>query len=130
MPSIIADVLWNKACHDWNAAERLLDADPEFIGDQVFGFLLQQSVEKATKSVLTRKKIKYDHVHDLGILLGILFDTLSKKIDVPPKFGRLRGLTMYATIERYESPLSPHRLDRQEILTLVREFLVLLEYAT
>jgi HEPN domain-containing protein len=115
-------VLWDKACHDWNAAERLLDADPELVGDQVFGFLLQQSVEKATKSVLARKRIKYDRVHDLGLLL----DTLSRKIEVPPQFGKLRGLTMYATSERYESPPSPHRLDRREVLDLVREFLTLL----
>ena len=125
MSKIVADVLWVKACHDWNAASKLLDTDPELVGDQVFGLLLQQSVEKATKSVLTRWRVKYDRVHDLGLLL----DTLSKKIEVPPKFGRLRGLTMYATSERYESPLSPHRLDRREILDLTKEFLTLLEDA-
>jgi len=119
----IADILWIKACHDYNAAEKLLDSDPEIVGDQVFGLLLQQSVEKAIKSTLLRRRLKYERIHDVGVLLGIM----SKKIDVSPKFERLQGLTMYAVTERYESPLSPHRLDRQEILNLVREFLDLLE---
>ena len=123
MSRSIAEMLWLKACHDYNAAEKLLDSDPEIVGDQVFGLLLQQSVEKAIKSTLLRKRLKYERVHDVGVLL----DILSKKIAIPPKFERLQGLTMYAATERYESPLSPRRLDRQEILNLVRGFLELLE---
>lgn len=120
MSKNIADILWIKACHDYNAAEKLLDSEPEIVGDQVFGLLLQQSVEKVIKSTLLRKRLKYERIHDVGV------DVLSKKIDVSPKFERLQGLTMYAVTERYESPLSPHRLNRQEILDLVREFLDLL----
>ena len=121
-----ADILWIKACHDYNAAEKLLDSDPEIVGDQVFGFLLQQSVEKAIKSILRRKRLKHDRIHDVSILL----DTLSAAIDIPPRFEKLRGLTMYASTERYESPLSSHKLGRRWILDLVREFLGLLDQET
>jgi HEPN domain-containing protein len=121
-----ANILWVKACHDYNAAEKLLDSDPEIVGDQVFGLLLQQSVEKAIKSILKRKRLKYKHIHNVRILL----DTLSDRIDIPPGFEKLQGLTMYASTEKYESPLSPHTINRQEILDLVRDFLALLEGTT
>ena len=116
-------ILWVKAVHDYNAAERLLDEDPEIVGDQVFGLLLQQSVEKAIKSILWKERLGYGRIHDVSLLL----DRLSGVIDIPPRFDRLRGLTMYASIERYESPLSSHRLDRRGILDLVTEFLGLLD---
>jgi HEPN domain-containing protein len=119
-------ILWVKAIHDYNAAEKLLDSDPEIVGDQVFGLLLQQSVEKSIKSLLWRKKLRYSRIHNVSVLL----DTLSKAIDIPPGFEKLRGLTMYASTERYESPLSPHRLDRRGLLDLVREFLSLLDRET
>ena len=125
MSENVAAILWIKSLHDYNAAEELQDSDPEIVGDQVFGLLLQQSVEKAIKSTLVRKGQKYNRVHDVGILL----DALAEEIDIPPRFERLKGLTMYASIERYESPLSPHRLDRREILSLAGAFLNLLEEA-
>jgi HEPN domain-containing protein len=118
----IAAILWIKALHDYNAANKLLSIDPEIVGDQVFGLLLQQSVEKAIKSTLLEKGQKYLHVHDLSLLI----DTLSEKIAIPPGFGRLQDLTMYAVTED-ESPLSPHRVDRQELLGIVKSFLELLE---
>ena len=62
--------------------------------------------------------------------MRILLDTLSNHIDIPPGFEKLQGLTMYASTEKYESPLSPHKIDRQEILDLVRNFLALLEGTT
>lgn len=121
-----ANILWIKACHDYNAAEKLLGSDPEIVGDQVFGFLLQQSVEKSIKSILKRKRLRYRHIHNVRILL----DALSEHIHIPPRFERLQGLTMYSSTEKYESPLSPHQIDRQEILGLVRDFLALLEGTT
>lgn len=125
MSENIANILWIKALHDYNAAENLQDSDPEIVGDQVVGLLLQQSVEKAIKSTLLRRRHKYNRVHDVGILL----DVLAEEIVIPPEFERLKGLIMYASIERYESPLSPHRIDRLSILKLVREFLSLLDEA-
>ena len=55
MSENIANILWIKALHDYNAAENLQDSDPEIVGDQVIGLLLQQSVEKAIKSTLLRR---------------------------------------------------------------------------
>ena len=114
-----------KSHHNYNAAEKLLDADPKIVGDQVFGLLLQQSVEKAIKSILWKKGLKPDnHIHNVDYLLGIL----SRKIDVPPKFKKLAKLTMYASYaSSCESPLPTLQLNRQERLDLVHDFLALLE---
>jgi HEPN domain-containing protein len=121
----LADTLWIKAHHDYNAAKKILDSDPKIIGDHIVGFLLQQSVEKAIRSLLLKKKLKYAHIHDISLLL----DTLSSKIAIPPGFDRLRELTVYALIED-ESPLPSHKLDRQLFLNLARDFLALLEGTT
>lgn len=123
MSKNVADILWQKACHDYNAAERLVDVDPEVVGDPAFGFLLQQSVEKAIKSRIEQKNLAYKKVHDIALLLEIL----SKKMEIPEAFSDLFGLSSYASTERYESPFSPNRLDRRRLLGRVRAFLEFLE---
>ena len=115
----IANILWTKACHDFNAGSRIADANPEDIGDQVLGLLLQQSVEKATKALITAKNLKYSHTHDIHHL----FQLLAKKIEVPQQFEDLIGLSMFATREKYESPILPDRLDKQDLLNEVKAFL-------
>jgi len=116
----IANILWTKAGHDFNAAAEIVDADPMKIGDQVFGMLLQQSVEKAVKALILAKNLKYSHTHDLHHLLNLL----SKKISVPAQARELEDLTIFASRERYETPISDDRLDRRQLLEAVREFLV------
>lgn len=115
----VAVVLFTKACHDWNAASRLVDVDPLVVGDQVFGLLLQQSVEKAIKSLIATTSLRYDHTHDIHHLIR----QLSKKIDVPEQFSSLDELTLFASREKYEAPISEHALDRTTILTSVQCFL-------
>ncbi len=119
MSKSIANVLWAKSAHDYNAAEHFVDVDPELVGDQVFGWLLQQSVEKAVKALTLDHRLKYEHTHDLHRL----FEILSKKIPIPPEFDLLEGLSMYATRERHESPLAEQHVDRRMLLELARRFL-------
>ena len=120
----MANILWTKAIHDYNAAHELCDVDPETVGDQVFGLLLQQCVEKALKASILRCSLKYQRVHDIAILMK----TLAKRCDVKPEFGELCGLSSYAATERYESPFSTHRLDREGLLDLTRVLLEKLEH--
>jgi HEPN domain-containing protein len=115
----VANVLWTKAFHDYNAAEKLKDVDPEIVGDQVFGLLLQQSVEKAVKSLILRANLSYDRTHDLHHL----FKILSKKMVIPAEFEPLEGLTMFASHEKYEAPISQTLLDRRGLLRGVKKFL-------
>lgn len=119
MSSSVALILRTKAEHDLQAAKRLADVDPDVVGDQVFGMLCEQCVEKASKSLILRLKLKYDRTHDLRRL----FVTLTKKVDVPAWIEPLEQLTMFATTERYETPFSNSSLDRLSLLDLVRDFL-------
>lgn len=116
----VANILWLKANHDFNAAAEIADLDPRRVGDQVFGMLLQQSVEKAIKALILVKNLKYSHTHDVHYLL----EHLSKKISVPEQARELEDLTVFASQERYETPISDNLLDRHQLLLTVREFLM------
>jgi HEPN domain-containing protein len=115
----IGQVLFRKALHDYNSAVHLSDVDPEVVGDQVVGYLLQQSVEKSSKALILYSGSKYSRTHDVGVL----FRTISKKYEVPPEFVTLEGLTSFSAAERYESPPSREMLDRGRLADLVRRFL-------
>jgi len=115
----VADILFTKALHDYNAAELMVGVDPEHIGDQVFGNHLQQAVEKAAKSLIVELCRKYERTHDLHAL----FKTLSSKMPVPDFCEKLEILTPYAVVERYETPLARHHVKRPHLLKLVADFL-------
>jgi len=117
----IADILWTKACQDYNLAEMAVDVDPKRVGDQAFGYLLQQSVEKALKSLILRCRMKYERTHDLRRLM----DHLSRKIAVPPEIQHLDELSAFATQERYEAPMSDEPIDRR---AFIRDVEMMLEW--
>jgi HEPN domain-containing protein len=115
----IGQILLRKALHDYNSAVHLASVDPEVVGDQVVGYLLQQSVEKSCKALILYSGSKYNRTHDLGEL----FKTISRKCEVPSEFVPLEGLTGFSSAERYESPPSRERLDRERLIDDVRRFL-------
>jgi len=115
----IATILWTKARHDFNAASVLVNLSPLEVGDQVFGLLLQQSIEKSVKALILAMKLRYDHTHDIEHL----FHQLSKKIQVPSQFEELIEMTVFASKERYETPLSDRPIDRSVYLVNVQYFL-------
>lgn len=60
-------------------------------------YLVQQSVEKSLKALLVHQQIPFPLVHDLGIILGLLPDSL-----IPPNGFKLVDLNPYASVRRYE----------------------------
>ena len=60
-------------------------------------YMIQQSVEKAIKSVLIKKQIAFPMVHDLGILIALL-----PAEHYPPGGFDWTALNPYASIRRYE----------------------------
>ncbi len=69
-------------------------------------YLIQQSVEKAIKSVLIKKQIAFPLVHDLGILIALL-----PVNDYPPGGFDLTSLNPFATVRRYEEGQIPISID-------------------
>lgn len=60
-------------------------------------YLFQQAIEKALKASLCASGLRVPLIHDLGVLVAKIPDTLE------PDFGyELSGLDEYATVRRYE----------------------------
>lgn len=119
MSKNIAAILWSKAKSDFATAELAINVDPRIVLDESFGALLQQTVEKATKALLSQHNIQYPFTHDLKSL----FDLLDKKlVGVPSGFHPLMILTPFASRLRYESPIEPEFLNRRELFDLVGSF--------
>lgn len=78
-------------------------------------YLFQQAVEKALKAALCAHDLPVPLVHDLGVLVAKLPDSLE------PGFGyEVAGLDEYATIRRYEEgryTLESEELDEIERLS-------------
>lgn len=58
------------ARRDLRALEAMMN--PAIVADEIFGFHVQQAVEKALKAWLATFGVEYPHTHDIGILLKIL----------------------------------------------------------
>jgi len=89
---------------DWlaRAKSNLISAtkpprDPDFFLEDAC-FNAQQSAEKAIKAVLTGKKIKFSHTHDLMHLLNLLF---KHGCTIPDTILQAGRLTEYAVESRY-----------------------------
>lgn len=91
----------------------------EGIGDAVFGFHAQQSVEKCLKAVLSARMIEFRRTHDLISLLDLLED---HKQPAPPEASWLDELTPYAVEARYGT-IDPEGLDRTRALRTAEQVL-------
>jgi len=72
-------------------------------------YMVQQSVEKALKSVLIYKQIAFPLVHDLGILIALL-----PEVDYPPGGFNWTDLNPYASVRRYEDGALPINIKEVE----------------
>lgn len=81
---------------DFNALVGMRE-NPLFV-DEIFGFHVQQAVEKALKAWLCAQDVVYPMTHDLARLLTLLE---SRGADVE-KFWPLIQYTMFAVQARYE----------------------------
>ena len=85
-----------QADHD-SASFLLTGLSSKRVRPENIAYLFQQAIEKALKAVLCAIGRPVPLVHDLGVLIAKIPDTLD------PDFGyELSGLDEYATIRRYE----------------------------
>lgn len=85
-----------QADHD-SASFLLTGLSSKRVRPENIAYLYQQAIEKALKAALCALGRPIPLVHDLGVLIAKIPDTLD------PEFGyELSGLDEYATIRRYE----------------------------
>jgi HEPN domain-containing protein len=94
-----AELLVQKSRDELNAAQTLMATDDW--APHVVGFLLQQTVEKAMKSVLAAREIEIPHTHDLGELSERLSES---GVRMPSTLGSIDWLTPWGVTFRYDDP--------------------------
>jgi len=72
--------------------------DSEGVADEIVGFHVQQTIEKAIKAVLTRLGIQYEYTHDLSLLYQ---QVENAGANPPVTLDTLEGLTAFAIQFRY-----------------------------
>jgi HEPN domain-containing protein len=110
-------ILWATALHDYEAVLYL--AENQKISPNIVGMHLQQTVEKAVKAYLTKRKVSYRFTHHIDKLL----EYVERKIAVPQQFDDLKMLTPFGESLRYELPVPPDEFDAVAFIRLVTEFL-------
>ncbi|HUB98832.1 MAG TPA: HEPN domain-containing protein [Solirubrobacterales bacterium] len=93
----VARLLLRKAREDFSAAQVL--AATENQADHVIGFHLQQTVEKALKSVLAVRGIEIPRSHDLGYLIERLEEA---EDELPRAVLDADWLTPWGVLFRYD----------------------------
>ncbi|MEW6778191.1 MAG: HEPN domain-containing protein [Bdellovibrionota bacterium] len=110
-----ARALLRKAREDLQAVEHMLD--PEEFSNGVFGFHVQQTLEKSLKAWIASKGAEYPFRHDIAELVSLL-------AKLGEDVAALRGLARYTPFAlqlRYEDDApSPPRLDRRAALEEAR----------
>ena len=92
----LARLLVEKARQDLTLVRNVQDA--ETIADEIVGFHVQQSVEKALKAVLTRLGTQYEFTHDLSLL----YQQVERVGVTPPvPLDPVEELTAFAVQFRY-----------------------------
>ena len=114
----IGRVLAGKALSNANAARLMKEVPADQIGDEVFGYNVQQAVEKWLKAMVAWRRRKYPFTHDIGELLDVVEKAgIARPDTVDPDLAEL--LTDYAEKERYESVRRGPPLDREALLALL-----------
>jgi HEPN domain-containing protein len=85
-------------------------------------FHIEQSIEKAMKSVLCHRGVSVPMSHDL-LLVVAKFDSKG----LPPGYEALGDLTPFATIRRYE--LGVHEITKSEITNSLKFAKTVIEWA-
>ncbi|MCU0913712.1 MAG: HEPN domain-containing protein [Planctomycetes bacterium] len=107
-------------------------ADPAVFSEEIFGFHVQQAVEKALKAWLCAVGAPFPKTHDLDEL-GILLEAAGPKI--PESLSALLEFTDFAVAFRYEAfPDLEGGIDRRDcvdkIARLLQHVRQVLEQAT
>lgn len=83
----------------------------------IFGFHAQQAVEKLLKALLAQHGIRYRRTHDLEALVR---DLASIGELLPATPVTVADLSDYAVDFRYDDPLVPLSIDRENMIATVR----------
>jgi HEPN domain-containing protein len=94
-------------------------ADSEVIADEIVGFHIQQAIEKAIKSSLTRLGSQYEFTHDLSILYR---QAEHNGLTLPASIDAVEELTIFAVQFRYLLYQEEQGFDRKAGLTLAEKF--------
>ncbi|HWI95937.1 MAG TPA: HEPN domain-containing protein [Solirubrobacterales bacterium] len=106
----VAKLLLQKAREDLSAAQVLVATEDQ--ADHVVGFHLQQTVEKALKSVLADREVEIPRTHDLGYLTELIEGL---DVELPEPVLASDWLTPWGVLFRYDDdPTSS--LDRDRAL--------------
>jgi HEPN domain-containing protein len=97
-----AELLLQKARDEWSAAQTLIATEGH--AAHVVGFLLQQTVEKALKSVLAARETEIPHTHNLGEVVKLLSST---GVFLSPALIEVDWLTPWGVTFRYDDPSVP-----------------------
>ena len=92
----LARLLLQKARQDFGLVVSV--ADSESVADEIIGFHIQQAIEKAIKSALTRLGSQYEFTHDLSILYR---QAEAKGLTLPASIDEVEELTVFAVQFRY-----------------------------
>lgn len=95
-----AQAMLRMAYKDFNALTGMLDGS--LFADEIFGFHVQQAIEKGLKAWLCAHGVMYPPTHDLARLLTLLERTGTEVHD----FWPLVQFTIFAVQARYEEGLS------------------------
>ena len=114
-PHDLAKAFVTKAREDEVLVTKVVD-DSE-ISDDLFGFHVQQAVEKYVKAVLAVQQSRPKQTHDLAALLEEVRD---QGIDVPDEVLAAAAWTPYAVRNRYPFLGAAPSIDRRAAIELVR----------
>ncbi len=89
--------------------------------DRIFGFHAQQAVEKLLKALIGAHGQRFEHTHDLGLLMRHA-EALGEYFEI--KDALLKSLSAYAGIWRYQDPEFFSVAERDELSSLVAQIKV------
>lgn len=114
----LARLLLQKARQDFDLVVSV--ADSESVADEIIGFHIQQAIEKAIKSALTRLGSQYEYTHDLSILYR---QAEANGLTLPVTIDAVEELTVFAVQFRYLLYQEEQGFNRNTGLTLAEEFI-------
>lgn len=116
MPSPDATKLLRLARRDLAAAARLL---PNEVPEAIWGFHIQQAIEKALKGWLHSLGIEPPYTHDIRRLVMILEQ---QDCDVS-SLHCFSAFTVFAVQWRYDDEVDELALDRQAVMSMVEQLI-------
>lgn len=114
----LARLLLQKARQDLDLVISVVDS--EAVADEIVGFHIQQAIEKAIKSALTRMGQQYEFTHDLSILYR---QAENSGLTLPATIDIVEELTVFAVQFRYLLYQEEQGFDRSAGLSLSEKFI-------